>query len=340
MARVRLLDAEEQVEDKGQVSLRPNTLDEYIGQEAIKKRLNIALRAARARAESIDHVLLYGPPGLGKTTLAHIISREMSVNLVATSGPAIERSGDLMGLLTNLQPGDILFIDEIHRLPRPVEEFLYSAMEDFQIDFVIDKGAFAKTVKIKVKPFTLVGATTRAGLVSPPMRERFGLIYHLEFYSTEDLQTIVERSASLLETRLTPEAAREIAGRSRGTPRIANRLLKRVRDYAQVLDAEVITREIADEALCLEGIDSGGLDELDHRVLNTIIRVYRGGPVGIEALAATLNEEVDTLVDVVEPFLLKEGLLIRTPSGRKVTDLTRRYLGILTKADGGLFEDI
>lgn len=338
MARVRLMDANEQMEDKGQVSLRPNTLEEYVGQAAIKKRLNIALQAAKARAESIDHVLLYGPPGLGKTTLAHIISREMSVNLVATSGPAIERSGDLMGLLTNLQPGDILFIDEIHRLPRPVEEFLYSAMEDFQIDFVIDKGAFAKTVKIKVKPFSLVGATTRAGLISAPMRERFGLMYHLDFYSVDELQTIVERSANLLEVDFVPEAAREIASRSRGTPRIANRLLKRVRDYAQVFGEAVITREIADQALSLEGIDLSGLDELDLRVLRTIMQVYRGGPVGIEALAATLNEEVDTLVDVVEPYLLKEGLLIRTPSGRKVTDLTRKHLGLVEASTGNLFD--
>jgi Holliday junction DNA helicase RuvB len=262
----------------------------------------------------------------------------MSVNLVATSGPAIERSGDLMGLLTNLQPGDILFIDEIHRLPRPVEEFLYSAMEDFQIDFVIDKGAFAKTVKIKVKPFSLVGATTRAGLVSAPMRERFGLVYHLDFYSVDELQTIVERSATLLEVEFAPGAAREIAGRARGTPRIANRLLKRVRDYAQVLGEEFITRDIADQALCLEGIDVSGLDELDLRVLKTIVQVYRGGPVGIEALAATLNEEVDTLVDVVEPYLLKEGLLIRTPSGRKVTDLTKKHLGLVDAATGSLFE--
>ncbi|NPV93545.1 MAG: Holliday junction branch migration DNA helicase RuvB [Firmicutes bacterium] len=332
------MDANEQMEDKGQVSLRPNTLEEYVGQAAIKKRLNIALQAAKARAESIDHVLLYGPPGLGKTTLAHIISREMSVNLVATSGPAIERSGDLMGLLTNLQPGDILFIDEIHRLPRPVEEFLYSAMEDFQIDFVIDKGAFAKTVKIKVKPFSLVGATTRAGLISAPMRERFGLMYHLDFYSVDELQTIVERSANLLEVDFVPEAAREIASRSRGTPRIANRLLKRVRDYAQVFGEAVITREIADQALSLEGIDLSGLDELDLRVLRTIMQVYRGGPVGIEALAATLNEEVDTLVDVVEPYLLKEGLLIRTPSGRKVTDLTRKHLGLVEASTGNLFD--
>lgn len=337
MTRIRLMDAAEQAEDRGQTGLRPHTLEEYVGQTAVKQRLSIALQAARARSECIDHVLLYGPPGLGKTTLAHIISREMGVNLVTTSGPAIERSGDLMGLLTNLQPGDILFIDEIHRLPRPVEEFLYSAMEDFQIDFVVDKGAFAKTVKIKVKPFTLVGATTRAGLVSPPMRERFGLIYHLDFYSVEELQTIVERSARLLGVELEPAGAEEIARRSRGTPRIANRLLKRVRDYTQVMKAGIITREMADRALCLEGIDRSGLDELDLRVLRAIIQVYKGGPVGIEALAATLNEEVDTLVDVVEPYLLKAGLLVRTPSGRRVTDLAREHLGEQPAQNGGLF---
>jgi len=322
----RVVDAGEQPEDQIQVGLRPGCLEEYLGQGKIKERLRIALSAAQARSECMDHVLLYGPPGLGKTTLAHIISREMGVNLVATSGPAIERSGDLMGLLTNLQPGDIMFVDEIHRLPRAVEEFLYSAMEDYQIDFVIDKGAFAKTVKINLKPFTLVGATTRAGLVTAPLRERFGLLYHLDFYTPEELQQIIERSAGILRIELEPAAAAEIARRARGTPRIANRLLKRVRDYAQVQGQIRINRLLADQALRLEGVDEAGLDELDHRVLKTIIQVYRGGPVGIEALAATLNEEVDTLAEVVEPFLLKSGWLIRTPSGRKITDLARQYL--------------
>lgn len=328
MPRLTLLDGQEQIEDLLQAGLRPVRLEDYIGQPALKKRLGIALKAARKRGEPLEHLLLYGPPGLGKTTLAHIISREMGGNLVISSGPAIERSGDLMGILTNLQAGDILFIDEIHRLPRPVEEFLYSAMEDFQIDFVVDKGVFAKTVKITLKPFTLVGATTRAGLVSAPMRERFGLLYHLDFYPVEDLQEIVLRSSSILGVSIDPLAAREVASRSRGTPRIANRLLKRVRDYAEVMGDGFINREIASKSLVLEGIDPVGLDELDLRFLTTIIQIYKGGPVGIEALAATLNEEVDTLQDVVEPYLLKSGFIIRTPSGRKITELGLAHLGL------------
>jgi Holliday junction DNA helicase RuvB len=326
--RLTLLDGQEQIEDLLQAGLRPVRLEDYIGQPTLKKRLGIALKAARKRGEPLEHLLLYGPPGLGKTTLAHIISREMGGNLVTSSGPAIERSGDLMGILTNLQAGDILFIDEIHRLPRPVEEFLYSAMEDFQIDFVVDKGVFAKTVKITLKPFTLVGATTRAGLVSAPMRERFGLLYHLDFYPVEDLQEIVLRSSSILGVSIDPLAAREIASRSRGTPRIANRLLKRVRDYAEVMGDGFINREIAAKSLVLEGIDPVGLDELDLSFLTTIIQIYKGGPVGIEALAATLNEEVDTLQDVVEPYLLKSGFIIRTPSGRKITELGLAHLGL------------
>ncbi len=329
MPRLPLLDSQEQLEDAGQLGLRPARLQDYIGQNTLKKRLGIALKAARQRGESLEHLLLYGPPGLGKTTLAHIISREMGGNLITSSGPAIERSGDLMGILTNLQTGDILFIDEIHRLPRPVEEFLYSAMEDYQIDFVVDKGAFARTVKITLKPFTLVGATTRAGLVSAPMRERFGLNYHLDFYPTADLKEIVSRSSYILGVEVEPKAAEEIASRSRGTPRIANRLLKRVRDYAEVVENGVITWEIAQKGLNLEGIDAKGLDELDLLFLRTIIRIYKGGPVGIEALAATLNEEVDTLQDVVEPYLLKCGFVIRTPGGRKITDLGLAHLGIL-----------
>ena len=329
MPRLQLLDSQEQPEDLGQLGLRPARLQDYIGQNTLKKRLGIALKAARQRGESLEHLLLYGPPGLGKTTLAHIISREMGGNLITSSGPAIERSGDLMGILTNLQAGDILFIDEIHRLPRPVEEFLYSAMEDYQIDFVVDKGAFARTVKITLKPFTLVGATTRAGLVSAPMRERFGLNYHLDFYPTADLKEIVSRSSLILGVEIEPRAAEEIASRSRGTPRIANRLLKRVRDYAEVVENGEITWEIAQKGLNLEGIDAKGLDELDLLFLRTIIQIYKGGPVGIEALAATLNEEVDTLQDVVEPYLLKCGFVIRTPGGRKITDLGLAHLGIV-----------
>lgn len=329
MPRLQLLNSQEQPEDSGQLGLRPARLQDYIGQNTLKQRLGIALKAARQRGESLEHLLLYGPPGLGKTTLAHIISREMGGNLITSSGPAIERSGDLMGILTNLQAGDILFIDEIHRLPRPVEEFLYSAMEDYQIDFVVDKGAFARTVKITLKPFTLVGATTRAGLVSAPMRERFGLNYHLDFYPTADLKEIVTRSSLILGVEIEPRAAEEIASRSRGTPRIANRLLKRVRDYAEVMENGEITWEIAQKGLNLEGIDAKGLDELDLHFLRTIIQVYKGGPVGIEALAATLNEEVDTLQDVVEPYLLKCGFVIRTPGGRKITDLGLAHLGIV-----------
>lgn len=329
MPRLQLLDSQEQPEDSGQLGLRPARLQDYIGQNTLKKRLGIALKAARQRGESLEHLLLYGPPGLGKTTLAHIISREMGGNLITSSGPAIERSGDLMGILTNLQAGDILFIDEIHRLPRTVEEFLYSAMEDYQIDFVVDKGAFARTVKITLKPFTLVGATTRAGLVSAPMRERFGLNYHLDFYPTADLKEIVSRSSLILGVEIELRAAEEIASRSRGTPRIANRLLKRVRDYAEVVENGEITWEIAQKGLNLEGIDAKGLDELDLLFLRTIIQIYKGGPVGIEALAATLNEEVDTLQDVVEPYLLKCGFVIRTPGGRKITDLGLAHLGIV-----------
>jgi len=328
LPRLQLLDGKEQMEDLGQLGLRPVCLADYIGQTTLKKRLAIALKAARQRGESLEHLLLYGPPGLGKTTLAHIISREMGGNLITSSGPAIERSGDLMGILTNLQEGDILFIDEIHRLPRPVEEFLYSAMEDFQIDFVVDKGAFARTVKITLKPFTLVGATTRAGLVSAPMRERFGLNYHLDFYPTEDLKEIIKRSSYILGVEIDPLAAEEIASRARGTPRIANRLLKRVRDYAEVVENGVINQEVAEKGLGLEGIDSLGLDELDLLFLKTIIQIYKGGPVGIEALAATLNEEVDTLQDVVEPYLLKCGFVIRTPGGRKITELALAHLGL------------
>ncbi|GIW10448.1 MAG: Holliday junction ATP-dependent DNA helicase RuvB [Dehalococcoidia bacterium] len=298
-------------------SLRPRRLSEYIGQCEVVQKLSVALQAARQRGEPLDHVLLHGPPGLGKTTLAHIIAAEMETTMVATSGPMLEKPKDLLGILTNLENGQVLFVDEIHRIPHAVEEFLYSAMEDFQVDFVLDRGAFAKTIKIPLKRFTLVGATTRAGLLTPPLRDRFGILLHLDFYTPDDLSEVVARSAAILETPIDPDAAAEIARRSRGTPRIANRLLRRVRDYAQVHGEGRITRAIARLALEREGIDERGLDALDRRYLATITELYGGGPVGIEALAATLNEEVDTLADVVEPYLLKEGYVIRTAAGRK-----------------------
>lgn len=301
------------------LSLRPGLLDEFVGQKEIIENLRVAIQAAKTRQESLEHLLFSGPPGLGKTTLAHIIAHETGSKVTATSGPAIERAGDLIGILTNLDAGDILFIDEIHRLSKVVEEFLYPAMENFQIDFVIDKGPYAKTIKFSLKRFTLIGATTRSGLLSAPLRGRFGMLYHLDFYAPEDLTRIMTRSAGILNTTLEPDAAIEIARRSRGTPRIANRLLRRVRDYAQVKSDGRMTREIAVRALEAQRIDPLGLDEIDRKVLKTILEAYRGGPVGVDALAATINEEVDTITDVVEPYLLKAGLLKRTPRGREVT---------------------
>lgn len=302
------------------INLRPRTLQEYgaAGQHAVVENLDIAMQAAKKREEPLDHVLLHGPPGLGKTTLAHVISEEMGGMLVGTSGPALERQGDLMGILTNLDSGSVLFVDEIHRLPRAVEEFLYSAMEDFKVDFIIEKGTHARTIKYPLPRFTLVGATTRTGMLSAPLLDRFGLVYHLDFYSPEELSRVIRRSALLLGTPIVEPAPLEIARRSRGTPRIANRLLKRVRDFAEVRGDGRITHDIADEALRREGVDQDGLNHLDRRYLQTIVDYYNGGPVGIEALAATLNEEKDTLVDVIEPYLLKRGWVVRTAGGRKV----------------------
>jgi len=302
------------------VSLRPRTLEEYgrAGQRAVVESLGIAIEAARRRGEPLEHALLYGPPGLGKTTLAHVIANEMQATLISTSGPALERQSDLMGILTNLDTGSVLFVDEIHRLPRTVEEFMYSAMEDFSVDFVLEKGTHARTIKFPLKRFTLVGATTRSGMLTAPLRDRFGFHYHLDFYSPEELATVVRRSAAILETEVDAEGAIEIARRSRGTPRIANRLLRRVRDYAQVRSDGRIAVDLAREALAREGVDAHGLNDMDRRYLQTIKDFYQGGPVGIEALAATLNEEKDTLVDVIEPFLLKLGLVTRTPGGRKL----------------------
>ncbi len=307
-----------QEEEKWVISLRPQSIQEFVGQKGIVEKLSISLAAAKKRAEPLEHLLLYGPPGLGKTTLANIIAKEMSSKIFTTSGPALERSADLMGILTNLQSGDVLFIDEIHRLPTIVEEFLYPAMEDFKIDFVVDKGAYAKTLNVPLKQFTLVGATTRAGFLSAPLRERFGLSYHLDFYDEEDLNTIVQRSSKLLSVELNQEASSEIAKRARGTPRIANRLLRRVRDFAQVKMEGKITPASSIESLRIEGIDEFGLDELDKKYIRVMMQHHDGGPVGIESIAATLNEESETLEEVVEPYLLKIGLISRTRMGRKV----------------------
>ena len=328
-----LLTQQESDEDRVlNLSLRPQALEEFIGQRELVENLRIAVQAARQRAEPLEHLLFSGPQGLGKTTLAYIIAREMGTKITATSGPAIERAGDLIGILTNLGEGDVLFIDEIHRLSKVVEEFLYPAMEQFQIDFVIDKGPYAKTIKFNLKRFTLIGATTRSGLLTAPLRARFGLAHHLNFYETQDVVRILERSARLLGMELDAEGAAEIAARSRGTPRVANRLLRRVRDYAQVKGDGRVGKPVAEQALNAQGIDTLGLDEVDRRVLGVILRHYNGGPVGIEALAATLNEEPDTLVDVVEPYLLKAGLLRRTPRGREATMSAKEHLGLLPKS--------
>ncbi len=317
------------------LSLRPEYLSEYIGQGEIVETLEIAIEAAQKRDEPLDHVLFHGPPGLGKTTLAHIIANEMGGKLTVTGGPALEKGGDLIGILTNLERGDILFIDEIHRIPKKVEEFLYPAMEDFSVDFVSDKGVHARSLKLPLKRFTLVGATTRMGLLSAPLRDRFGLFRSLEFYNEEDLLKISRRSAALLDVKIDGRGAKELSKRSRGTPRIVNRLLKRVRDYAQVRAEGIITEETVVAALSLEGVDGKGLTNLDRSYMKTIIEYYDGGPVGIEAIAATLQEETDTLVDVVEPYLLKIGMITRTSSGRKASREAFLHLGL--QAKGQLF---
>jgi Holliday junction DNA helicase RuvB len=309
-------------------TLRPRTLDEYIGQEKVKEQLRIFIQAALKRGEPLDHVLLYGPPGLGKTTLASIIANEMGVGIRITSGPAIERPGDLAAILTNLSDGDVLFIDEIHRLSRSVEEILYPAMEDFALDIIIGKGPSARSIRLDLPKFTLVGATTRAGMLTSPLRDRFGVIHRLELYTTEELTRIVIRSAGILGIPIDPEGAREIAARSRGTPRVANRLLKRVRDFAQIKADGVITQEVAREALDLLEVDSVGLDEVDRKILRTIIEKYNGGPVGLDTLAASTGEESTTIEDVYEPFLLQMGFIARTPRGRVVTPLAYRHLKI------------
>ena len=321
-------------EDEGEYSLRPRTLREYIGQEKAKENLEIFIRAAQMRHEPLDHVLLHGPPGLGKTTLSGIIANEMGVNIRITSGPAIEKAGDLAALLTNLNENDILFVDEIHRLNRSVEEVLYPAMEDYAIDIIIGKGPSANSIRLDLPRFTLIGATTRAGQLSAPLRDRFGVTLRLELYTPEELALIVTRSAGILDAPIEPEGAMEIARRSRGTPRIANRMLRRVRDFAQVVGDGVITRELADKALTALEVDRLGLDNIDRRMLRAIIEYYGGGPVGLETLAATINEEAVTLEDVYEPYLMQIGFLTRTPRGRCVTAKAYEHLGLRFPGSG------
>jgi len=315
-------------EERQAQSLRPNRLSEYIGQRDLVERLRIAIEAAKGRGDAMEHLLLHGPPGLGKTTLAHVVAHEMGAALHITSGPALTRGTDLVSALTKLKPGDVLFIDEIHRMPAPVEEFIYPAMEDLRIDVTVDSGIHARTMTVRLKPFTLIGATTRAGLLTAPLRSRFGLTHHLRYYDAEDLRTIVERSRSLLGITGEAGAFRAIAERSRGTPRVANRLLRRVRDYAQVRAQGVISMRIVEEALALEGVNERGLDELDRLYLKTLGATYKGGPVGLEALAATIGEDSGTLEDVVEPFLLQIGLLARTRRGRQLTPAGGSLVGV------------
>lgn len=318
-------------EEKFEESLRPKRFSEYVGQEQIKDNLGIAISAAAKRKEPIDHVLLYGPPGLGKTTLAHVISHELSANIRITSGPAIERAGDLASLLTNLEEGDILFIDEIHRLNKVVEEVLYPAMEDFALDIVIGKGPSARSIRLEVPKFTLVGATTRIGLISSPLRDRFGMVNRLEFYNDAEIERIIKRSAKILGIEIEPEGAKAISKRSRKTPRIANRLLKRVRDFAEVKGDGKITDKIASEALERLAVDEMGLDQTDRCLLETLITKFNGGPVGLSTLAAATSEEVDTIEDVYEPYLIQIGFIERTPRGRKATPAAQKHLGLLNK---------
>lgn len=327
----RIVNSAFKKEDEKENDLRPKLLSEYIGQKKAVSQLDIFIKAAKARSEPLDHVLLYGPPGLGKTTLSHIIANEMNTNIKITSGPAIERAGDLASLLTNLQDGDVLFIDEIHRINRTVEEVLYPAMEDYCIDIIIGKGPSARSIRLDIPKFTLVGATTRSGMLTSPLRDRFGVILNLELYSVEDLLKIILRSANILGIPVKKDAGEEIAGRSRGTPRIANRLLKRVRDYAEVVGNGVIDRNIANEALLMLGIDSMGLDRIDTRILKTIADTFDGGPVGIDTIAAAVGEDKETIEDVCEPFLIQNGLLLRTPRGRMATDKVYEHLKIQRK---------
>ena len=330
----RIIDADPVAEDTiMDRAIRPRNLDEYVGQPAVKEQMEIFIPAARQRGDALDHVLIFGPPGLGKTTLAHVIANEMEVNLRHTSGPVLEKPGDLAALLTNLEPHDLLFVDEIHRLSPVVEEVLYPAMEDYQLDIMIGEGPAARSIKVDLPPFTLVGATTRAGLLTSPLRDRFGIVQRLEFYATDDLARIVQRSAGILQIEMDAQGAMEIARRSRGTPRIANRLLRRVRDYAQVKASGKVTAQVADAALSMLNVDANGFDHMDRRLLSAVLEKFDGGPVGVDSLAAAIGEERGTIEDVLEPYLIQQGFLMRSPRGRVATRRAYEYFGYKPRAD-------